>query len=46
MSLGFSVDELLPRARGGGQLKMGLVKLGGNEWRVRRVLRNSPRASN
>ena len=32
MSLGFSVDELLPRARGGGQLKMGLVKLGGNEW--------------
>jgi len=32
VSLGFSVDELLPRARGGGQLKMGLVKLGGNEW--------------
>jgi len=32
VSLGFSVDELLPRARGGGQLKMGLVKLGGSEW--------------
>tara|TARA_B100000029_G_scaffold175181_1_gene172143 strand:+ start:38588 stop:39388 length:801 start_codon:yes stop_codon:yes gene_type:complete len=32
LSLGFSVDELLPRARGGGQLKMGLVKLGGTEW--------------
>ena len=32
MGLGFSVDELLPRARGGGQLKMGLVKLGGSEW--------------
>ena len=32
MSLGFSVDELLPRARGGGALKMGLVKLGGHEW--------------
>lgn len=32
MSLGFSVEELLPRARGGGQLKMGLVKLGGKEW--------------
>ena len=27
MSLGFSVDALLPKARGGGQLRMGLVKL-------------------
>ncbi|MEL6528864.1 MAG: DUF3445 domain-containing protein [Pseudomonadota bacterium] len=32
MSLGFSVDELLPRARGGGQLKMGLVRLTEDEW--------------
>ncbi|GAA4644009.1 hypothetical protein GCM10023115_19690 [Pontixanthobacter gangjinensis] len=32
MSLGFSVDDLLPRARGGGQLKMGLVSLGEGEW--------------
>lgn len=32
MSLGFSVDELLPRARGGGQLKMGLVSLSEDEW--------------
>lgn len=32
MSLGFSVDELLPKARGGGQLKMGLVKLSETEW--------------
>lgn len=32
MSLGFSVDELLPRARGGGQLKMGLVSLTESEW--------------
>ena len=32
MSLGFSVDELLPRARGGGTLKMGLVKLDESEW--------------
>ena len=32
MTLGFSVDELLPRARGGGALKMGLVKLDGSEW--------------
>ena len=28
MTLGFSVDDLLPRARGGGVLKMGLAKLG------------------
>lgn len=27
MSLGFCVDTLLPKARGGGQLRMGLVKL-------------------
>jgi len=32
MSLGFSVDELLPKARGGGQLKMGLVKLTEETW--------------
>lgn len=33
MSLGFSVDTLLPKARGGGQLRMGLVKLEEHEWR-------------
>lgn len=32
MTLGFSVDELLPKARGGGQLKMGLAKLDESEW--------------
>lgn len=32
MTLGFSVDELLPKARGGGALKMGLVKLSEAEW--------------
>lgn len=32
MTLGFSVDELLPKARGGGQLKMGLVSLSEDEW--------------
>ena len=32
MTLGFSVDELLPRARGGGVLKMGLAKLDEDEW--------------
>ncbi len=32
MTLGFSVDELLPRARGGGVLKMGLAKLTESEW--------------
>ena len=32
MNLGFSVDELLPRARGGGVLKMGLAKLDEDEW--------------
>ena len=32
MSLSFSVDELLPKARGGGQLKMGLVSLSEDEW--------------
>lgn len=32
MSLGFSVDQLLPRARGGGQLKMGLVSLAEQDW--------------
>ena len=30
--LGFSVDELLPKARGGGVLKMGLAKLHESEW--------------
>ncbi|MHA7818072.1 MAG: heme-dependent oxidative N-demethylase family protein [Erythrobacter sp.] len=32
MSLGFSVDDLLPKARGGGQLRMGLVRLSEEEW--------------
>ena len=32
MTLGFSVDELLPKARGGGQLRMGLAKLSEDEW--------------
>ncbi|MGX7894647.1 heme-dependent oxidative N-demethylase family protein [Tsuneonella sp. HG222] len=30
--LGFSVDALLPKARGGGLLKMGLVRLSDEEW--------------
>jgi len=32
VTLGFSVDELLPRARGGGPLKIGLAVLGEDEW--------------
>lgn len=32
MTLGFSVDSLLPKARGGGQLRMGLVKVAEREW--------------
>ena len=32
MTLGFSVDALLPKARGGGQLRMGLVKLTQADW--------------
>lgn len=32
MALGFSVEELLPRTRGGGQLKMGLAALREQEW--------------
>ena len=32
MTLGFSVDELLPRARGGGPLKIGLAVLRDDEW--------------
>lgn len=32
MTLGFSVDTLLPKARGGGQLRMGLVRLSEDEW--------------
>ncbi len=32
MTLGFSVDALLPKARGGGQLRMGLVRLTEDEW--------------
>lgn len=32
MTLGFSVDTLLHKARGGGQLRMGLVKLEGRDW--------------
>ncbi|MEP3421030.1 MAG: DUF3445 domain-containing protein [Erythrobacter sp.] len=31
-ALGFCVDDLLPKARGGGQLRMGLVRLGEDEW--------------
>ncbi|WP_338243638.1 heme-dependent oxidative N-demethylase family protein [Aurantiacibacter hainanensis] len=30
--LGFSVEDLLPKARGGGALKMGLTALGEDEW--------------
>lgn len=33
MTLGFTVDALLPKARGGGQLRMGLVKLEERDWR-------------
>ncbi len=33
MTLGFNVNTLLPKARGGGQLRMGLVKLEEHEWR-------------
>lgn len=32
VTLGFSVDTLLPKARGGGQLKMGISKLSEAEW--------------
>ena len=32
MALGFSVDELLPKARGGGRLAIGLSKLGEEDW--------------
>lgn len=32
LKLGFSVDELLPRARGGGPLKMALTALTEREW--------------
>lgn len=32
VSLGFSVNELLPKARGGGQLRMGLGKLSEADW--------------
>lgn len=32
VTLGFSVDELLPKARGGGQLRMGLAKLSEDKW--------------
>lgn len=32
MTLGFSVNDLLPKARGGGQLKIGLAKLSEDEW--------------
>ncbi len=32
MALGFSVNELLPKARGGGQLRMGLCALSEEEW--------------
>lgn len=32
MSLGFTVDALLPKARGGGLLRMGLAKLAESAW--------------
>ena len=32
MTLGFTVDTLLPKARGGGQLRMGLVRLEERAW--------------
>jgi len=32
MSLGFGVNQLLPKARGGGRLKMGLAKLSEDQW--------------
>jgi hypothetical protein len=32
MTLRFSVDSLLPKARGGGQLRMGLVRLEERDW--------------
>jgi len=32
MTLGFSVDTLLPKARGGGQLRMGLTRLEERNW--------------
>ena len=32
MALGFSVNELLPKARGGGALRMGLAKLTEHNW--------------
>lgn len=32
MTLGFSVNELLPKARGGGQLRMGLCSLSEEQW--------------
>ncbi|WP_448664803.1 heme-dependent oxidative N-demethylase family protein [Sphingomonas sp. CJ20] len=32
MTLGFSVDALVPRARGGGALRMGLVRVPEAEW--------------
>lgn len=32
MTLGFAVNELLPKARGGGKLRMGLTKLSESEW--------------
>jgi hypothetical protein len=32
MSLGFSVEALVPRARGGGPLRMGMVRLTEGEW--------------
>lgn len=32
MTLGFSVNDLLPKARGGGQLRMGLTKLSEKDW--------------
>lgn len=44
MTLGFSVNDLLPKARGGGQLKMGLVKLSEEDWLQPQVDLKSRRA--
>ena len=32
MSLSFTVEDLLPQARGGGPLKIGLAVLGEQDW--------------
>lgn len=45
MSLGFSVEALVPRARGGGALRMGLVRLGEDAWLQPRFDRAARRAA-